>query len=83
MLSHILLRCTDANIDIERTDHDNDSADAIINKIIGVNDEKLRSSIHLQLKCISFRNNCRISGDDDIVYDLPIKNYNDLRLIVD
>lgn len=70
--------CADADIDIERMDHDSDSIDAIIKKMLIIDGKKLRSSIQLQLKCSSSENNCRIT-EDKVTYDLPVKNYNDLR----
>ena len=71
--------CASADIDIERKIHDNDSADAEIRKIMSINGERMRCIINIQLKCSASRNNCRIS-DEAVVYDLPVKNYDDLRL---
>ena len=70
--------CADADIDIERMAHDNDSVDAVIKKMIVADGERIRSAIQLQLKCSSSENNCRIN-EDNVAYDLPVKNYNDLR----
>ena len=70
--------CADADIDIERMTHDSDSVDAEIKKVIIIDGEKIRSSIQLQLKCSSSEHNCRVTKDN-VTYDLPVKNYNDLR----
>ena len=71
--------CADADIDIERSVHDADSTDATIRKTVTVSGEEIRSTVQLQLKCTSSKHKFRTSGNE-IIYDLPVKNYNDLRI---
>ena len=77
--AYLAALCSEADIDLEQIRHDDDSTDAIIKCIVDLDTYSFRSSIRLQLKCTASSKICRISGDD-IAYDLPVKNYNDLRL---
>ncbi len=66
-------------IALERIEHDEDSVDVIIKKLICGEDgtPKFNSQISIQLKATSSVSQYTI-GENDISYVLKVKNYNDL-----
>ena len=65
-------------IAVERIEHDEDSVDVIIKKVINTNPNMpFHSQISVQLKSTSSRSQYRIS-EKEVSYILKVKNYNDL-----
>jgi len=64
-------------IALDLISHDEDSIDAIIKKLVSVNEHKFNSQISVQLKCTSSPSQYSID-ENFVTYVLKVKNYNDL-----
>ena len=65
-------------IAVERIEHDEDSVDVIIKKVLNTNKNiQFNSQISIQLKSTSSKSQYSIS-EQEISYKLKVKNYNDL-----
>lgn len=79
-ISYIKALCASANIAYSQIEHDDDSTDAIVRKILQMpNGEPFNSSIRMQLKCTYSTNKYSDHGEY-ITYELNAKNYRDLRM---
>lgn len=62
----------------EKIHHDDDSTDAVIKKVVYLeNERKYNSILRIQLKCTSSPIQCADKGDH-LIYKLNVKNYNEL-----
>ena len=67
-------------IAVERIEHDEDSVDVIIKKVLNIDKNvPFNSQISVQLKSTSSKSQYSISKQE-ISYKLKVKNYNDLRM---
>lgn len=65
-------------IAVERIEHDEDSVDVVIKKVLNIDKNvSFNSQISVQLKATSSKSQYRI-GKQEISYKLKVKNYNDL-----
>ena len=77
-ISYLSAVCAYGGIDYETIHHDDDSTDAIIKKMVILeNERKFVSELRVQLKSTSSPNQYADKGDH-LVYKLKAKNYNDL-----
>ena len=65
-------------ITVERIEHDEDSVDVVIKKVLNIDKNvSFNSQISVQLKATSSKSQYGI-GKQEISYKLKVKNYNDL-----
>ena len=68
-------------IAVERIEHDEDSVDVVIKKVLNIDKNvSFNSQISVQLKATSSKSQYSI-GKQEISYKLKVKNYNDLAPI--
>ena len=78
-IAYLSALCASAGIAIDLQRHDDDSTDAIIKKLIVLDDGRMcESMLRVQLKSTSSRSQYH-EDPQTITYTLKIKNYNDLR----
>lgn len=76
--SYISAVCAYGGIDYEKIHHDDDSTDAVIKKVVHLeNERKYTSILRIQLKCTSSPSQYTDKGNY-LMYKLNVKNYNEL-----